>query len=532
MASSFLKGAGIALTKQVAPDLLQKAGSETAEKIVKGGVGAGTDLLPAVTRRGELKKSLKETYYPQRGAGTDKPARRAIDAGINTGQIAPEDAERLVNNVSNESEAELADMIDGVFTTQRQKGMNDQLTEMLEDYKPAETGVEYETGHRKASMQREVPEISTDLVEAKGNPEAMDKVLDSPGYRQLNDRNRHIYKEEVKNSPEQIDALITRQEMQIEGAGRLKEQIDEYARLQTLPTNDPIFGTRGKAKALKRVMKNIKTIARDNNMDLASLNLRTQDQQVFGMNRQKLRVEALLNDQLKAFAEPGQEWHHTFFGNKEGGSIFLQKLSQEPMVALNLMEHLRLLDLPTSGTIGNLTVMQKADHTKLHNLFRELGLEQSGPLDFADYMKAIGDAYLDGTADVNAIFRMIEIYAEEVAPFLKASEGVGTPMRATGIAAEAGGKYGSIGDVTTRGRTRGKQAIQQPTPQPDETMVQGPRKGKMESSPKAKTIATGIPGVKYTGSGKDPAVNELLKKLKKDGAGSLDSSGFGDRWKV
>ena len=227
MASSFLKGAGIALTKQVAPDLLQKAGSETAEKIVKGGVGAGTDLLPAVTRRGELKKSLKATYYPQRGAGTAKPARRAIGAGINTGHIAPEASERLVNNVSNESEAELADMIDGVFTTQRQKGMNDQLTEMLEDYKPAETGVEYETGHRKASMQREVPEISTDLVEAKGNPEAMDKVLDSPGYRQLNDRNRHIYKEEVKNSPEQIDALITRQEMQIEGAGRLKEQIDE-----------------------------------------------------------------------------------------------------------------------------------------------------------------------------------------------------------------------------------------------------------------------------------------------------------------
>ena len=41
-----------------------------------------------------------------------------------------------------------------------------------------------------------------------------------------------------------------------------------------------------------------------------------------------------------------------------------------------------------------------------------------------------------------------------------------------------------------------------------------------------------IPGVFYKGSGKDPAVNELLKKLKKDGAGSLDSSGFGDRWKV
>mgnify|MGYP001407898114 FL=1 len=44
-------------------------------------------------------------------------------------------------------------------------------------------------------------------------------------------------------------------------------------------------------------------------------------------------------------------------------------------------------------------------------------------------------------------------------------------------------------------------------------MAQGPRKGKMKSSPKAKTIAT-IPGVMYKGSGKDPAVKELLKKLK------------------
>ena len=63
-------------------------------------------------------------------------------------------------------------------------------------------------------------------------------------------------------------------------------------------------------------------------------------------------------------------------------------------------------------------------------------------------------------------------------------------------------------------------------------MAQGPRKGKMKSSPKAKTIATGIPGVYYKGSGKDPAVNKLLEKLKKDGADSLDSSGMGTRWKV
>ena len=45
-------------------------------------------------------------------------------------------------------------------------------------------------------------------------------------------------------------------------------------------------------------------------------------------------------------------------------------------------------------------------------------------------------------------------------------------------------------------------------------------------------LQASIPGVMYKGSGKDPAVRELLKKLKKGGADSLDSSGFGNRWKV
>ena len=41
-----------------------------------------------------------------------------------------------------------------------------------------------------------------------------------------------------------------------------------------------------------------------------------------------------------------------------------------------------------------------------------------------------------------------------------------------------------------------------------------------------------IPGVFYKGSGKDPAVEVLKKKLKEQGADSLDSSGMGTRWKV
>jgi len=39
-------------------------------------------------------------------------------------------------------------------------------------------------------------------------------------------------------------------------------------------------------------------------------------------------------------------------------------------------------------------------------------------------------------------------------------------------------------------------------------------------------------GISYSGSGSDPAVNNVLKKLLKDGAGSLDTSGFGSHMQV
>ena len=62
------------------------------------------------------------------------------------------------------------------------------------------------------------------------------------------------------------------------------------------------------------------------------------------------------------------------------------------------------------------------------------------------------------------------------------------------------------------------------------------RERKRTTKKKAKSnrekLQAAIPGVMYKGTGKDPAIRELLKKLKKDGADSLDSSGMGTRWKV
>ena len=58
------------------------------------------------------------------------------------------------------------------------------------------------------------------------------------------------------------------------------------------------------------------------------------------------------------------------------------------------------------------------------------------------------------------------------------------------------------------------------------------KKTKKKKETNREKLQASIPGVKYTGSGKDPAIKELLKKLKKGGADSLDSSGMGTRWKV
>ena len=58
------------------------------------------------------------------------------------------------------------------------------------------------------------------------------------------------------------------------------------------------------------------------------------------------------------------------------------------------------------------------------------------------------------------------------------------------------------------------------------------KKEKNQDKLKDKLKVAGIPGVMYKGSGKDPAVRELLKKLKKDGADSIKYSWPSTRWKV
>ena len=63
------------------------------------------------------------------------------------------------------------------------------------------------------------------------------------------------------------------------------------------------------------------------------------------------------------------------------------------------------------------------------------------------------------------------------------------------------------------------------------------KKKKKEEKKKDMKIASNLkqvaPGVLASpGAMKDPAMKAVIDKLKKDGARSLDKSGFGNRWKI
>ena len=47
-----------------------------------------------------------------------------------------------------------------------------------------------------------------------------------------------------------------------------------------------------------------------------------------------------------------------------------------------------------------------------------------------------------------------------------------------------------------------------------------------------KIISPGVMVNENYKPGSDPALDAVLRKLKKDGPGSLDKSGFGKRWKI
>jgi hypothetical protein len=258
----------------------------------------------------------------------------------------------------------------------------------------------------KAGSDSYIPEIDESLSKSlltANDQKDLIKGLRSPRYTELAEHHIEVTPEELVSSG-LFDTMVKRQGLLEEQTEVTKGYRSDLKRLskENLPEGD---------RSLKRALKNFKTNNRSLR-DLASLNLFTQTKDVFKINRDALKK------QIKLFGDGKKEWHHTFFTNRQGGLAFLNKIAQDPMIAANLMLKLKRLEIPTSGTIANLSLIDQLPHDDLHNLFRQQGLEL-GDLDIGEYIKEIGDSVAKGKTSINEMFDILDVYAKVVLPYLK-----------------------------------------------------------------------------------------------------------------
>jgi len=259
---------------------------------------------------------------------------------------------------------------------------------------------------KKGESESFIPEIDDSLSKsllAANDQKDLVKGLKTPLFTELAEHHIEVTPEELVSSG-LFDTMIKRQGLLEEQTEVTKGYRGDLKRLskENLPEGD---------RSLKRALKNFKTNNRSLR-DLASLNLFTQTKDVFKINRDALK------QQIKLFGDGKKEWHHTFFTNRQGGLAFLNQVAQDPMIAANLMLKLKRLEIPTSGTVANLSLLDQLPHDELHNLFREQGIEL-GDLDIGEYMKAIGDSVAKGETSINEMFDILDVYADVVMPYLK-----------------------------------------------------------------------------------------------------------------
>ena len=104
------------------------------------------------------------------------------------------------------------------------------------------------------------------------------------------------------------------------------------------------------------------------------------------------------------------EWHH-IFGNKEAGEFLLSQVAQDPVVAINLFKKMDELKLFSSGISQNIAVTKQVPHKAIHRWYVKHGF-QGGAADFGELGRELGEAIVRGEANVNDLFRMLELHAD------------------------------------------------------------------------------------------------------------------------
>ena len=157
--------------------------------------------------------------------------------------------------------------------------------------------------------------------------------------------------------------------------------------------------------------------------DIAAKNLYDASELIYGQKG----ARKYLSQVTKWFTK--DEWHH-IFGNKEAGEFLLSQVAQDPVVAINLFKKMDELNLFSSGIAKNIAVMKQKPHKALHRWYVKHGF-QGGAADFGELGRELGEAIVASKADVNDLFRMLELHAD----FNKHVRGL-----------IKGGKFGKYGD--------------------------------------------------------------------------------------
>ena len=201
------------------------------------------------------------------------------------------------------------------------------------------------------------------------------------------------------------NTFITADELALNKGGVLDQQLERADRMEGLRTKWDETG------------KEIKGDRQREYYDAAALNPNHKDIEMYSSDAAREYITKFTNILSK------DQWHHVF-GNKEAGEYILSIAHSDPLVAANLFKKMEALGLNSSGVSKNIAILKKAKHTNWHDFIKDMGFEpkspgkplsvkgSTAPGDFADLSQELGRAIVDGKADINDAFRLLELYAD------------------------------------------------------------------------------------------------------------------------
>ena len=267
-----------------------------------------------------------------------------------------------------------------------------------------------QVGHKMERSTR--TDILEGLIKADApNPKIVDYLQKGPGgniSKKYTNRSGYFTADKLAAKPELLEQLFIRNK-------NSKKLQENYLKKLSISRADP--SSKRKVAAMANAQRAW--------YDEIAKNLFSDEMLIYGKDKPRQIVAQATKWVTR------DEWHH-IFGNKEAGEFLMSQVAQDPLVAVNLMAHMKRLGLNSSGIAQNIAIMKKAGHNNFHKWLKEMGFESVGgkqaPLAIDQYSTEISKYITEGVQTtavsgkpkfyppnpdaVNDLFGMLEYYAE------------------------------------------------------------------------------------------------------------------------